>query len=84
MNFWRKTARYGAAVTGIVLVLFGAFVCFRNIERYYYAYLAPATDDLTMRHVKVTWEIGAWAVAVAFVISGLILLRLAKTFMRSN
>jgi len=29
-------------------------------------------------------EISAWAIAVAFVVSGIILLRLAKTLNRSN
>lgn len=84
MNFWRKMERWGAAVTGIAFILFGAFVCFRAIERIYFSYVAPATDDLAMRHVRVMWEIGAWAIAVVFILSGLILLRLAKTLGRSN
>ena len=84
MKLWRITARWSAVVTGITLILLGAFVCFRSVERYYDAYATPASDDLTMRHINVTWELKAWAVAAVFVISGLILLRLARTLKKTN
>jgi len=63
MTFWRKTGRWSAAFTAVALLLFATFVSFRSVERFYYAYAAPSGDDLTMRHIKPTWEIGTWAVA---------------------
>jgi len=83
MNF-RRTAGWGSAIAGIVFILFAALACFRSLERYYYAYYGPVTDDLTIRHINVTLEISAWAIAGAFVASGIILLRFAKTLNRSN
>jgi hypothetical protein len=70
-------------VSGIAFILFGAFICVRSVERFYYAYAGPATDDLTMRHIHGTRELGAWAVAAAFIIPGLILLRLAMTLKKT-
>lgn len=72
----------GARIGGVAFILFGAFVCFRSLERYYYAY-GPVTDDLSMRHINITLEISAWAISVAFVVSGIILLKLAKTVTRA-
>jgi|HubBroStandDraft_2_1064218.scaffolds.fasta_scaffold3902967_1 hypothetical protein len=83
MIFRIRMAVWGAAIAGITFVLFGTFVCFRSLERYYYAY-GPATDDLNMRHIKATLEIEAWAATAVFIIFGLILLRLAKTLRRLN
>jgi len=73
----------GAGIGGVAFILLGAFVCFRSLERYYYAY-GPATDDLSSRHINMILEISAWVIAVAFVVSGIILLRLAKNLNRSN
>jgi hypothetical protein len=78
-----RSGAIGAAIGGVALILVRVFVCFRSIERYYYAY-GPATDDLAMRHINVTLEISAWAITVAFVVSGIILFRLAKVLNRSN
>jgi hypothetical protein len=83
MTFWRRTAGWGAAIAGVAFILFGAFMRFRSLQRYYYAY-GPATDDLNMRILRPTWEIEAWAATVDFIVSGFILLRLAKTLRRSN
>jgi len=78
-----KNGGWGAAIAGIASILFGAFACFRSLERYYYAY-GPATDDLEMLHIKATWEIEVWAVTVAFIAAGFILLRLAKILTSSD
>ena len=83
MTFWRKTAGWGAAIAGSAFILVGALACLRSLERYYYA-CGPATDDLNMRHINVTWEIEAWAVTVVFIVSGFVLLRLAETLRRST
>jgi uncharacterized membrane protein HdeD (DUF308 family) len=83
MNFRRRTAGWGSLIAGIVFILLGALMCFRSIERYYYAY-GPATDDLDMRHIHMTWEIEAWAVTVTFVVFGTVLLRVAKTLNKSS
>jgi len=80
---WRKAGVCGAAIAGVAFILFAAFVCFRSLERYYGAY-GPVSDDLSTRHINVTFEISAWVIAVAFVVSGIILLRLAKTLNRSS
>jgi len=83
MIHWRRTGGWGVAIAGVAFILFGAFVCFRSLERYYDAY-RPASDDLGMRHINMTLEIEAWAATAAFVVSGLILLRLARTLNRSS
>jgi hypothetical protein len=77
-----RSGGMGARIGGVAFILFGAFVCFRSLERYYYAY-GPVTDDLSMRHINITLEISAWAISVAFVVSGIILLKLAKTVTRA-
>jgi hypothetical protein len=83
MALWRRTVGWGAAIAGVAFILFGAFGCLRSLQRYYYAY-GPATDDLNMRVLRPTFEIEDWALTVAFIVSGFILLRLAKTLRRSN
>ena len=80
---WRKAGVCGAVIAGVALILFGAFVCFRSLERYYDAY-GPVSDDLSTRHINMTFEMSAWAITVAFVVSGIVLLRLAKTLNRSS
>jgi hypothetical protein len=84
MTFWRKTGRWSAEFTGVAFLLLGAFACFRSLERFYYAYAGPVSDDLEMRHINVTWEIEAWAIAAGFVIIALLLLRLARKLGRPN
>jgi hypothetical protein len=83
MLFRIRTAVWGAAIAGIAFIVFGAFVCFRSLERYYYVY-GPATDDLNMHHLKATLEIEAWVATVAFIALGFIFLRLAKALRRLN
>jgi hypothetical protein len=83
MIFRIKTAVWSAAIAGVAFILFGTFVCFRSLERYYYAY-SPATDDLNTHHLKATLEIEAWVATVGFIALGFILLSLAKTLRRLN
>jgi hypothetical protein len=83
MIHWRKAGKCGAAIAGVALILFGAFACFRSLARYYDAY-RPVSDDLSTHHINMTFEISAWAITVAFVLSGIILLRLAKTLSESS
>jgi hypothetical protein len=83
MTIWRRTAGWAAVAGGVASILLGAFVCFRSLQRYYYAY-GPATDDLEMRHIKVTFEIEVCAVTLLVILSGFALLRLAKNLTRSG
>jgi hypothetical protein len=67
----------GAAIVGVMFLLFGAFVCFRSLQRYYGVY-CPVSDDLSTRRINTTFEISAWAITVVLVVSGIILLELPR------
>lgn len=82
MTFLRRTAGYSTGIAGIAFILLGAVVCFRSLERYRDAY-EPPSDDLMMCHINAIFEIEAWALVVAFVVSGLLLIKVAKTLGKS-
>jgi hypothetical protein len=80
MSYWRKTAGWSAAFTGIAFILFAAYICCRAVERYYYIYVP--TDAMVARHIDVRLEAAAWAIAVGLIVVALFMLKLSRKFIR--
>jgi len=81
MSFWRKTAGWSAAFTGIAFILFAAYICCRAVERYYYSYVP--TDDLAARHIDARLEAAAWAIAVGLIVSAFFIFKLSRKLIQS-
>jgi hypothetical protein len=72
MTIWRTTLRCFAAAAGIIYILFGAFICFRGIQK---IFSHGGESNLATAHSGIMWNLGAWAVAVVFILAGGFLLR---------